>query len=653
MVGCSASTPTQSAADRAASRQQRYEAHPDFWRNRLVAEAEVVHIGPIPIGERRVTLNSRAVTTFVTLSTGLTRLGTINYEHSQTLNTWDGGFYELVDSDTGKVILPLDYWQIVPVPGIGVYVRTPDERIKANAARQAGTAQSPWRKLDLATGNMPMTDVSLDNNGYPRAPDPVRQVTVIVRADPGSTASRPRMRVEVYPVYKAGTQPVTQPLVYGRVLERRYHKLFIGEGKYSVLAGVDEQDRPLTLLLDEQLRYVLETDKPIRKFSAESLTKMTSAGGHAVVSFLAMPAPGTDPADDLWILLDENGRFGAPADVVGYRPFDKKWKPDDGTGDTFTPAGGWVDRWLVRKRTIFTNPITSHPKGGQTFNSRWTLVQGDFTPVRPSPKMWDVQLVRVPWIDRRQDNTTAYINEYTDGDQYDRVFMACAQGETWSIVDPFGTAKDNGLFTKVFAQVPSPADVVPKLTAMHQHEVAYRAKVQKAREQYAAKKTAEALQKRRDWINESWDRCLQSGNYSWCESVADQRGGNSWYEIASAMKNPSVEFLNRVIARTTSEDLKQKLQGMVAAAEQRDAQEIAAYWAWDKEQERRRWLAAHPPDPASYSSYSSGGGSGGSSIGGGMTAGWKVSDDQKRAYMKALGTSPYNAKMGWSNPYAY
>lgn len=352
----------------------------------------------------------------------------------------------------------------------------------------------------------------------------------------------------------------------------------------------------------------------------------------------------------MWILLDENGRFGAPPDVIGYRPFNEKWKPDDGAQDATKAKAARVDRWLVRKRTNATTPFTDQPGGGRSYNARWILVHGDFSPLPIVPQMWDVQLFNVPWIDRPQDSTAWSFNEFTDGVQHDRVFMACSQGEGWSIVDPLGRMNT---FT-TFATINGPADAVSTLTTLHQNEIARRAKIQKAREQYAAIKAAEAIRERRAWIDENWNRHLQSGNFSWCASVADERGRNSWYEIANAMGNPSIEFLNQVMARTTSDNLKQKIQGMIVQAEQRESQIVAAYWAREKEQERLRWVAAHPSTSATYgSSYRDTPRSGGSSIGGGMAAGWQVSDDQKRAYMKALGTSQHRANMGWSNPYGY
>src|SRR5690606_3252059 len=121
---------------------------------------------------------------------------------------------------------------ITPVPGVGVYVRKPNERIAAAKAKKNKTEQPAWRKLDLATGEMPLTDVRLaqmyiqpaEDNGHPRMPDPFTRVSLLAREDPDSTAQRPMTQLEIYPVYTAGTEPVTQPLVYGRVLGKPHEK---------------------------------------------------------------------------------------------------------------------------------------------------------------------------------------------------------------------------------------------------------------------------------------------------------------------------------------------------------------------------------------------------------------------------------------------
>lgn len=661
LFGCSSTTPAKTMAERTTLKQQQFQEHPDFWRNRLEPESEMEQIGPIPIGDRRVTLKVRHLIDRRKTQTGWTMLPDIKYTQYQTIHARNGGFYELVDSDTGQVILPLDYWEIVPVPGVGVYVHTQEERLVSINARFNKTTPPAWRKLDLATGQMPITDVLLAltylkpsvNYRYSYTPNPLKYASVLGRADPASTPERPLTQFEVYPVYKAGTPPVTQPLVDGRVLGKTVQSQFTGAGMFSILASVDEQNRTWTLLLDEQLRYLMETDQPVRTFHAQSMTKLLPSGARAVVSFLAMTAPGTNLSDDLWVILDENGQFGAPSDVIGYRPFNKDWQQDDGSQAAVKPFKGIVERWLVRKRTDATTPFTDHPGGGRVFNARWTMVRGDFSPLPVEPRIWDLQLVRVPWIDRHQDNTSSFTNTYTDGRQYERVFMACVQWEGWSIVDPFGKVKDDRSFATVFAKIASPSEVVPQLTAMHQREVAFRAKLQKVRDAYIAQKAKEALEKRIDWINRNWSRCLDSGNYKWCMSVADERGANSWYDIAKAMKNPTTEFIKQVMSRTPAEYLQKELNTMLANAKKRDAQAFEEYLAREKEQKRLRWLAAHPPDPASFSSYrtSSGGSSsrGNNGPGGAFLAGWQVSDAHKRAYLK----TQQNVNKGWGNPYGF
>lgn len=659
MSGCESQQMT--GAQITARNKQLVEAHPDFWRNRLKPESEMQVIGPIPIGDKRVTVKARHLFGSRKTSTGVTMLPKVKYDQYREFLPGDGACYELVDADTGKVILPLDYWEIVPVPGVGVFVHSPYDRLDANDARFNSRPTRAWHKLDLTTGQMTKTDVILaqafvkpqEDHGYGYTPDPFKRVSVLGRVDPASTPEQQLTQIEIYPIYEAGTLPVTEPLIYGRVMGKPMASLFTGVGKYTTLAGLDENNRPLTLLLDDQLRYILETDQPVRKFSAQSNSKFLPSGSRAMVSFLATTAPGTNISDDLWVILDENAQFGAPPDVVGYRPFNERWKPDEGTQAGPKPFEGIVERWMVRKRTDKTTPFTDDSNGVRVYNTRWTMINGDFSTLGHTPHMWDYQMVRVPWIDRHQDNTTGYINEYTDGDQYERVFMACLQKENWTIVDPMGKLNGDRAFTKVFAQIDSPANMFVTLTAMHQKEVAFRAKLQQAREAYIAKKAEEALAKRRAWINENWQKCLNSGNYKWCYSVADERGGNSWYEIARSMQSPTVEFVQQVMERTPAEYLQKDLNAMLALAKQREAQARAEYWARDKEQKRLRWLAANPRDPASSSSYSGGGSSSRSSTGGSMTSGWQVSDSHKQAYMKALGTSQHRSNMGWSNPYAY
>lgn len=120
MVGCG--SPSMSSSQTATSQtgavnQKQYEAGRHYWRNRLASANETQVIGPIPIGDRRVTLKARALTVYAPGSGTSARMPSVDYDHSKIEST-DGGFYELIDSDSGKVILPLDYWEIMPVTSL-------------------------------------------------------------------------------------------------------------------------------------------------------------------------------------------------------------------------------------------------------------------------------------------------------------------------------------------------------------------------------------------------------------------------------------------------------------------------------------------------------------------------------------------------------
>lgn len=655
MVGCGPRALT--AAESTAVKKQQYEDGRHFWRNRLVPESEIQVIGPIPVGDRQVTLKARALTMYSPGSVTSARMPSVDYANVKIEPT-AGSFYELVDSDTNKVILPLDYWDIMPIPGVGVFVRKPTERIKGIKAKHNAGELPKWRKLDLATGEMPETDVLFAESyvmppaawDEPASPDPTKWVSVLGRHDPASTSERPLTQLEVYPIYEAGKLPVTDPLVYGRVLGKPSHKLLTAVGKFTRLAGVDENEKSLTLLLDEQLRYVLETDQPVRRMRGWGNDKSATLNGRSVVSFLATPAPGTMPADDLWIFLDEHGRFGAPEYVVGYRPLYKEKQTADGVPPRGRPLLDVAERWLMRLRTDATTPYTPQVNGSKSINARWMLVDGDLKPLAYSVHLWDYQIAYVPWIDRSVDNTTGVMNQYSDGRQYERLFMACVQWEGWTIVDPLSSVKKDRTFANAYATIAEPAQLVPRLTEMHQREIAVRAKQKQIQDAYIAQKAKEALEKRRESIEVGWRYYLTDGNYAWCASVADERGGDSWYELVRAMDRPTVEFLNRAMSRARTDEQKTDIQRMIGLAEARASSEQQARWARQKEDERLRWLARNPPDPVTYSSSGS---DNRSSIGGGMTSGWKVSDSQKQAYMKSLSTSQHKTNMGWSNPYAY
>lgn len=82
----------------------------------------------------------------------------VSRESHAAIRALDGSPWALLDADTGAEILPLDFWDIVAIPGEAVYVRTPVDRLRLPGRTEP--ASEAWKRLDVHTGELLDTDVA-------------------------------------------------------------------------------------------------------------------------------------------------------------------------------------------------------------------------------------------------------------------------------------------------------------------------------------------------------------------------------------------------------------------------------------------------------------------------------------------------------------
>ncbi|MET0263350.1 MAG: hypothetical protein ABW223_10665, partial [Rariglobus sp.] len=232
--------------------------------------------------------------------------------------------YELVDAG-GKVVLPLSVDDVRLVPGRGVYVLPAEDRLRHRGAafkaalntglRGSETYQEPrgegtfadlpiryWQKYDPATGKLAPTAILHIEPAYgDRAadttlPEILRMPSFLIVYWQGQlNAEIISPAGDLLGEYKRYSPPLG------------VHWL-LGGGRFSVLRywrGNEAFNQLLGRLLEP-----LET--PVTQIvEVETVRRQR---------FLVTPAPGTGPQEDLWLVLQPDGRCLAPPGAIGLRP---------------------------------------------------------------------------------------------------------------------------------------------------------------------------------------------------------------------------------------------------------------------------------------------------------------------------------------------
>jgi hypothetical protein len=601
VAGCASSNGADAwAAKREAQRQA------DRWDNRLVPvdDPRVTEMGPIAVDGREVVVRTRPLW-FAN--------GKPAWREDAYLNEFirevDGPCYELVDAVTGDVLLPADFWTIVVVPEQGVFVKTPDDRLAMRPSipeEEMRNVRTPWKRFDLDTGDLVESDVYYAGRTRDRfaetAFDPRREVAVIQRYDDASDEDRRLTQARFVPPIGSEAEATTVTRING---EPQYLNLQ-SIGQFTMLRRTDEDGTPMTMLLVDEVTPWVEHSGETRTFDLWVPPSGQTPDGLSGRRMLGLRAPGTADEDNLWLLLGDDGMFGAPDGAVGFRPI-----------DAFDDAFGYevTHRWLMH---------WAEPRADGT---TWELLGPGLETLASQQRFRDVVSMRGPYYDVQAGGVLNF--------------------KTFAAVQPL--AGDWRIYEiEALAKV-GETDGRPTTLAERLDEVPGRLMW------LAQQEGARVEARRRQAIEQAFQAALAGSKWQEAFQAGVQRGGDSMARIARTMSRPSINFLKQLYQMSPPEhqpeiarigNAMQSINNREAEAfrlrqilERQRQQQIRAQRKIDLEQNRRR---AFVFDPGRYRP--------GRAV---MPARDHMSPAARRRYQQNISYSQHAINMGWQSPYHF
>lgn len=548
--GCASSDDSRNAKTRKAANLHAENQ----WDSRLESDDKAETSEPFEVNGRRMMVKSWKFNDKQVQPNGTVQQNRVTYYGQLRIeNIHIRTAVALLDADTGQAIMPRDYARIVPIPGHGVYVMPGNEL--ARHAR-SWVEHKKWSELDVTTGELKPSDI-LDVFAVPigdkRRGSELKwklqaRAVGVLRVDPESTPATPLIQMEVFPAQVSGLQAST----YTRVKRQNGYGHSFLVGRYVKLERVGTDGEISTVLLDDDGTFCLETDQTIGVFTH----RRSNDKWNDVFTTLGIHAPGTDATDDLWLILDDSGRFGAPAGVLGFRPLHTYWTAKNGTGGR---ALGWLVRYAVEDE----NQV------------KWEALGSEFKPLNGHRRYIEAILFEAPWF-------YPPLNKYDKGDTRNRPFLAIkTPAGIWELhggdnpPDLMDTRRRLILSGTNFEQLQSKLD-----TKLEKDHIAYAA-YEKAKAEKERKDRIAALQR-------NFQNAIRNKSWTTAESLAGQLGDDSYYVLARAMPEPTILFLKRAIERTSSQTYKQYLKKMKDAEQIKYDQKLAQHQSWQQKQNSRR-----------------------------------------------------------------
>lgn len=603
--GCASNGNTRDAKPRAAAVDMHAE---NQWHMRLESDDKAEKSEPFEVSGRRMVLKKVAFDEMQIQPDGSRRSNQITYYGQNRLrNIHLRAASALLDADTGQEILPMDYAIIVPVPGHAVYVMT--AQVRSNLENKA--QQIKWHELDVATGELKQTDISdvfVVPPTYQRRSkgivlEPQKHAVAVMRVDPDSTPAAPLTQMKVFPSPASGVEAATYTRIKGPPRSSSWYTA----GRYLKFNRVEADGMETTVLLDNDGTFCLETDQTVQVFTHNRQYN----NRHDVFTTLAIAAPGTDATDDLWLILDDSGRFGAPAGTLGFRPLYTYWTAKDG-------AKGHASSWLVRYAVEGEERV------------KWEALDSEFKPRGGNHQYVEAVLFESPWF-------YPPTNKYEKGDTRNRPLLAIMTGSgSWEL---------------------HAGDFPPDLTnsrrrlllsgrSLESLRTGLETKLEKDLIAYAAYEKAKAEKERLARVaalERNFYTAINNKSWSTAGGLAGQLGGDAYYRLAKAMPGPSVLFLQRAIERTSSQTYKNDLKKMLAEAQVQYSRQLAEHQSWQQQQTARRSFTGG----GAVSSYQP------SAAPPKTMAQYMHDHAQAQRYKDAASYSQHKVNMGWYRPSGY
>jgi hypothetical protein len=409
--------------------------------------------------------------------------------------------------------------------------------------------------------------------------------------------------MQVFPAPVSGVKETT----YTRIKAANTYAKTIYAGSYLKLDRVGVDGEKTTVLLDADGTFCLETDQTVRVFTHRRDAK----NWNDVFTTLGIRAPGTDETDDLWLILDDSGRFGSPSGTLGFWPMYQYWSPDRGTG-------GFASSWLVRYAAEGENDV------------KWEALGAEFKPLNGHRRYVEAVVFESPWF-------FPPMNKYDKGDTRNRPFLAIkTPGGRWELHAGDNPPDLTDMRRRVLMSGGSLAQLQSGLeTKLEKDHIAYAA--------YEKAKAEEARQKRLAALGRDFQNAILRESWSTAESLAGQLGGDAYYTLARSMPSPTILFLQRAMERTSSELYKNDLKKMTVAAQAQYERQLGEHQRWQQQQNARRTFTGG----GAVSSYQP-------SASPPKTMAQYMHDHAQAArYKDASGYSQHKVNMGWYRPSGY
>ena len=618
LFSCGATPPpTKTAQVNGTQQEGRSE---DLWKRRLVQSDTdpFVDYGPVTVDGRKLIVRRHPIQQYRPLSAGASEaLRPAIYPGApvnEKITRSDGDPYELIDADTGESILAMDFWHIMAVPGKAVYVRTPEERLanrpSLRTIERHQRGSKPWHILDVRTKRLSPSDVYFvgsmnperENKTAGRDYDPLVDPVALHRVDPASAVGQPLTVIEILPP----PESVFERTVTTRVVGRPHARLNKTAGRFDVLARLDENGAPAIRLLADGITNWLDTAGESRLFKSYWTYPDPERKETKQLKCLGLRSPGTTEAEDLWLLLDEYGRFGAPQGVVGFRPL---------CTFSFESTGVWhsTHRWLMR----YALP--------QEDGALWEM-RGPAMEALPNDQRY---LDLTVFTGLNWDTVGLDENHKIEEIPYLSVKDLQGQWQTRKLASPPpGKRKYDGILSTTASIELAKADLAKTAFARKSgHAEALKRKLRLKRE----RDFEEALRSR------GWSRAMQ---------LAYELGPDAMYRAGTTMPRPPAKFL-RAAAEVATEARAMELRALAVAQEERYAAAVAAHRAQQLYEQRRqeevrqmhinRSRSSGYTEPRSYIAAPPSG----------------PSYEAQQRYNRNSSYSPHARNMGWLSPYHF
>lgn len=374
-----------------------------------------------------------------------------------------------------------------------------------------------YKKLDVHTGKLSDSDVVQVVDGL--------HGTGVVRVKPAETIAGKKVgRLDLELFSRDGKSLGTYERIEGKP----------AIAQYTLISSFEADGSDVYYLLNARWDPIQVSRQPLRYIQGRVCKRVF----------------GTEPEEDLWMILQADGTFAAPPGAIGVRPVDPNWS--DKSHLTYPRTAG---KWFVKYHLPGTEGYVA-PATGPSL--QWGEANAELTTF--GPRQWDgVMLFRAPYV---ADGT--YVTN-----RIDKPLQFVSRHGRWigNFID--GSHRQNGDLVNAPTLPEAIADLLSLFDAARKLEL----KAEADKKAYQARRAREAFEA-------SWRMAVANRDESAMRHMLAQKGPDGWYEYVMAVPMPSKELIEEAATKVKDPGKAKRIREhgrRVEAERQKAIREAAEY----------------------------------------------------------------------------